>query len=259
MRMILVAVVVSLQALPAWACDMLPGWKPPTPRSAYDAAAIVVHARVLTEARLDDPSVTIQVLDVLKGTFSGNRVENGSSCGARLKAGLEYVMFFRKGDGYHISVLDQPWQMTVAEILSALPHASSKGMSGALVPEPSRPTGQYFQLGYRGSRMPTMNDPEPSVNLQVDMGTTASCESRLALTAKKEGPAHAFDSESSWCTPTSASAQLKYHAVIRITATGKTVQLETGDIANCEAVAEGLLSQQAAGRKLELVVPCQAR
>jgi hypothetical protein len=41
--------VAALQALPAYACSYLAGWRPPSPQSAFETAQVVVHARVVSQ------------------------------------------------------------------------------------------------------------------------------------------------------------------------------------------------------------------
>jgi hypothetical protein len=172
--------VLALQPWPAYGCHYPPNWRPPSVHRAFETAHVVVHARVVSGASGADngrPTVTISPLKVLKGTFAGGTVENppSSMCGASLKDGAEYVFFFPKGAGYSVTTSSQP-AGTTAEILSLLP----RNAAGSLVPEPQRPSGNYFQMGSRWPVRPTTNDPEPIVNVQIDLGSQELCESRVA-------------------------------------------------------------------------------
>ena len=67
-------------ALPAQACSVAPGWKPPTPEEAFAAANIVVHARVLSQsgANTDDVVAHVAVIRTWKGSFLRSIVRTAS-------------------------------------------------------------------------------------------------------------------------------------------------------------------------------------
>jgi hypothetical protein len=260
MKRIALTLAVVLHAAPAFACSVGPDWRPPTPRSAFESAQVVLHARVLSQTGVDDSTVTIEVLGVLKGTFSGKAVKagSGSMCGMQLADGREYVFFFPKGNGYFVSFINQPADLTVAQILSSLPQ-SALPKAAAHVPEPSRPSGQYFQLGYRGPTPPTTNDPDPVVNLQIDLGTSDLCEARLSKLSQSNKVTEALGRESLWCSAKSASTKLEYLGVFRNKATGKSVRVESADISLCTSTVEALTGGQAPNNKIEVTTACGAK
>ncbi len=248
--------VAALQALPAYACTVPPGWRPPSPQSAFETAQVVVHARVVSETGGSVSTVTIEPLKILKGTFSGNAVENPSSsmCGANLVTGVEYVFFFPRGAGYSVSSSSQPAE-AAAEVLSLLPQSAR----GLLVPEPTQPSGRYFQTGLRRSARPTTNDPHPIVNMQIDLGSEELCKSRLAAVPKDNEMRSAWG-EDTWCSPESASATLKYHGMLMNSSNGKAVHIETDSLEWCQAITDQAKTASAAsGKANKLSLECQAR
>jgi hypothetical protein len=249
--------VAALQALPAHACSVLPGWRPPSPQSAFETAQVVVHARVVSETGGSVSTVTIEPLKILKGTFSGNAVENPSSsmCGENLIAGVEYVFFFPKGTGYFVSSSNQPAE-AAAEVLSLLP----QNARGLLVPEPARPSGKYFQMGLRRPPRPTTNDPDPLINIQIDLGSQERCESRLAAVPKDNEMRSGSEGQETWCSPESASAKLKYHGMLTNSSNGKALHIETDSLEWCQAIADQSMAAVAASGKADkLSLECQAR
>jgi hypothetical protein len=249
--------VAALQALPAYACSVPPGWRPPSPQSAFETAQVVVHARVVSQTGGSVSTVTIEPLKILKGTFSGKAVENLSSsmCGANLIAGVEYVFFFPRGAGYAVRSLNQPAE-AAAEVLSLLP----QNARGLLVPEPTRPSGKYFQMGLRSPARPTTNDPDPIINIQMDLGSQELCESRLAAVPKDNEMRSASEGEETWCSPKSASAKLKYHGMLTNSSNGKAFHIETDSLAWCQAIADQAMTAGAAsGKANKLSLECQAR
>jgi hypothetical protein len=249
--------VAALQALPAFACSVLPGWRPPSPQDAFKTAQVVLHAHVVSQTGGSVSTVTINPLKILKGTFSGNALANPSSsmCGGNLIDGVEYVFFFPKGTGYSVRSLDQPAE-TAAEVLSLLP----RNASGLLVPEPTRPSGRYFQMGLLRPARPTTNDPDPLVTIQIDLGSQELCESRLAATPKNSEMRSAFEDEDAWCSPESASAKLKYHGMLTNSSNGKVFHIETDSLEWCEAIAEQAMTVGAvSGKTTKLSMECQAR
>jgi len=260
MRQVIVALLTFIEVLPACACSVRSDWRPPTPQSAFDAAQVVLHARVLSQSGGDNSNVTVEVLSTLKGTFSGKTVKTGSGsmCGMQLVDGTDYVFFFPKGHGYFVSFVNQP-DLTAAQILSLLPQTTSRNAVLAQVPETSRPSGQYFQSGYRGPTPPTTNDPDPVVNLQVDLATPANCETRLGRIAGSKEVGVALGAESVWCSAKSASKQLKFFGVFKNRTTGKSVQIESADIELCTAAVEALTGGRAPNNKIEVTMACQAK
>jgi hypothetical protein len=230
------ATFVLVLALHPWAygCSYPSSWQPPSVQRAFETAQVVVHARVVSGASGADngrPTVTIFPIKVLKGTFAGGTVENqpSSMCGANLKDGEEYVFFFPKGAGYSVTTSSQPTG-TTTDILSMLP----RNASGSLVQEPQRPSGNYFQMGLRWPVRPTTNDPEPIVNLQIDLGSRELCESRLAVLPRdRDAPG-----ESAWCSPLSASARLKFYGVLKSNRSDKPLRVETETLEECELIAQ---------------------
>jgi hypothetical protein len=217
-----------------------------------------VHARVVSQTGGSVFStVTIEPLKILKGSFSGNAVENPSSsmCGGSLIEGVEYVFFFPRGAGYSVSSPDQP-AGTAAQILSLLP----QNASGLLVPEPTRPSGRYFQMGLRRPARPTTNDPEPIINAQIDLGSQELCESRLAAVPKDEAMRSDFGGEETWCSPESASAKLKYHGTLTNSSNGKALHIETDFLESCQAIADQARAAGAtSGNANKLCLECKAR
>jgi hypothetical protein len=249
--------VAALHALPAFACSVLSGWRPPSPQSAFETAQVVVHARVVSQTGGNVSSVTIKPLKILKGTFSGNALANPSSsmCGANLIDGVEYVFFFPKGTGYSIDSLNQPTE-TAAQVLSLLP----QNASGLLVPAPTRPSGRYFQMGLLRPARPTTNDPDSLVTLQIDLGSQELCESRLAATPKNSEMRSAFEDEDAWCSPESASAKLKYHGMLTNSSNGKVFHIETDSIEWCKVITDqAMTASTASGKANKLSLACQAR
>ncbi|QTN26195.1 hypothetical protein HZ993_12650 [Rhodoferax sp. AJA081-3] len=132
-NMRLLAILVSiLSAMPysVLACSPMPGWKPPTPQSAFHNADVVVHLRVLSQEQGSLASIAqVQPIRVLKGKFVGDKVVTSgrSSCGIdSFKVGAEYVFFFNglgayvKEQQYYVNHLVQPWSVTTEQILGAL-------------------------------------------------------------------------------------------------------------------------------------------
>ena len=252
-----VLLMAVVQASPAHACSVNPARYPPSVQSAFDAAQVVVHARVLSQTGGEDSTVTVEPLRILKGTFSGNAVKTASHslCGANLEDGVEYVFFFRKGDGYFVSYPSQPVG-SAAEVLSLLP----KNARGALVPEPVRPSGRYLQMGLRRPLRPTTNDPDPFVNIQIDLGTRELCESRLAGVPKGYGPGAVLGGEEAWCSPESASAKLRYHGMVKNGSAGKVFHIETDSLEGCQSLADqAVRAGGASGKAIKLGLACQAR
>jgi hypothetical protein len=249
--------VAALQALPAYACSYLASWRPPSPQRAFETAQVVVHARVVSETSDSVSTVTIKPLKILKGTFSGNAVENPSSsmCGANLVTGVEYVFFFPRGAGYSVSTSSQPAE-AAAEVLSLLP----QNARGLLVPEPTRPSGRYFQTGLRRPARPTTNDPDPIINMQIDLGSQELCNSRLAAVPKDNEMRSASEGEDRWCSPESASATLKYHGMLKNSSNGKALHIETDSLEWCQAITDQAKTASAAsGKANKLSLECQAR
>lgn len=249
--------VTALQTLPALACSVPRGWRPSSPQSAFKTAQVVVHARVVSQTGGSVSTVTIEPLKILKGTFSGNALENPSSsmCGESLIDGVEYVFFFPRGAGYFVSSSNQPAE-TAAEVLSLLP----QNASGLLVPEPTRPSGRYFQMGLRRPARPTTNDPDPLVNVQIDLGSQELCESRLAAVPKNNEMRSASEGEDTWCSPKSASAKLKYHGVLTNSSNGKAFRIETDSLEWCKEIADqAMIAGAASGKANKLSLECQAR
>lgn len=241
--------VLAFQPWPAYSCSYPSSWQPPSVQRAFETAQVVVHARVVSGAsgaHNGRPTVTIFPIKVLKGTFAGSTVENppSSMCGANLKDGEEYVFFFPRGAGYSVTTSSQPTG-TTARILSLLP----RNASGSLVPEPQRPSGNYFQMGLRWPVQPTTNDPEPVVNVQIDLGSRELCESRLAGLP----PDQDARGQSAWCSPKSASAGLKFYGVLQSKRSGQLVRVETTSLEECELIAQQASTAGADGRK------CQAK
>jgi hypothetical protein len=202
-------------------------------------------------------TVTIKPLKILKGTFSGNALENPSSsmCGESLTDGVDYVFFFPRGAGYSVGFSNQPAE-TAAEILSLLP----QNASGSLVPEPTRPSGRYFQVGLRRPARPTTNDPDPLVNIQIDLGSQEICESRLAAVPKNNEMHSASEGEDTWCSPESASAKLKYHGMLMNISNGKASHIETDSLEWCKAITDQAMTAGAvSGKTSKLSLECQAR
>jgi hypothetical protein len=249
--------VAALQALPAYACSYPSGWRPPSPQRAFETAQVVVHARVVSETGGNLSTVTIKPLKILKGTFSGNAVENPSSsmCGGNLIAGVEYVFFFPRGGGYVVSSSNQPAE-AAAEVLSLLP----QNARGLLVPAPTRPSGKYFQMGLRRPARPTTNDPDPIINIQIDLGSQELCESRLAAVPKDNEMRSASEGEDTWCSPESASAKLKYHGMLTKSSNGKALHIETDSLAWCQEIAaQAMTADAASGKANKLSLECQTR
>jgi hypothetical protein len=106
-------------------CKPGPGWRPPSPRTAFKAADAVIHARIVSR-RVEAPGryeARIKVIKILKGSFAGDSVFTvaASECGladARLKAGEEFV-FFLYGNVPFVSRMWQPAE-TTAQILESL-------------------------------------------------------------------------------------------------------------------------------------------
>jgi hypothetical protein len=119
---LLVPIAFSTIAYPVFACSPLPGWKPPTPQSAYLNADVVVHVRVLSQEQAGESIARVQPIRVLKGEFTSQTVYTGAdaACGiGSFREDAEYVFFF-KGDGYFVNHLVQPWNVTTEQILEAL-------------------------------------------------------------------------------------------------------------------------------------------
>jgi hypothetical protein len=113
--------LLALQ-FPVFACSPRPGWKPPTPQSAYNDADVVIHVRVLSQEQAQGAIAKVQSIRVLKGEFAGDTVSTSDSamCGiGSFKVGAEYVFFF-KGKGYFVNHLVQPWNVTTEQILEIL-------------------------------------------------------------------------------------------------------------------------------------------
>jgi hypothetical protein len=105
-------------------CQPSKGWRPPTPQAAFRAADAVVHARIVSR-KVASPGrheAKIQVIKVLKGSFSGDSVFTvaASQCGVAdtLKAGEEQV-FFLYGKTPFVSRTWQPAE-TTPQILESL-------------------------------------------------------------------------------------------------------------------------------------------
>ena len=249
--------VAALQALPAYACSYPSGWRPPSPQSAFETAQVVVHARVVSQTGGSVSTVTIEPLKILKGSFSGNAVENPSSsmCGENLIDGVEYVFFFPRGTGYSVRSSNQP-EEAAAEVLSLLP----QNARGLLVPEPRRPSGRYFQAGVLRPARPTTNDPDPIVTMQIDLGSQELCESRLAAAPKDNEVRSASGGEGTWCSPESASTKLKYHGMLTNSRNGKALHIETDSLEWCQTIADQAVTVGAAsGKANKLSLECQAR
>jgi hypothetical protein len=251
------ALVAAVQGLPANACSVNTGWRPPSVQRAYETAQVVVHGRVVSQTADQVSTVTIDKIKVLKGSFSGNSVENRSPslCGSELINGVEYVFFFPKGVGYRVSSLTQPAE-TAAQVLRLLP----RDASGSFVPAPVRPSGRYLQEGWRLPARPTTNDPDPSVIVQIDLGSQQLCESRLATVPKDTRRHSSLGGDEAWCTPNSASAKLKYHGRLTTVSNGKSFYIETRSVEWCKEIADQAITAGAAAQKaIELSLECQAR
>ena len=117
---------VSLFASSAYACDPKPGWRPPDPASAFHAASVVLHARVLAQQGSDPSTVQIRTLRVLKGKFEGSLVNTASHllCGVgQLKVNAEYVFFIPDAKRMFVTHLNQPEGPSAQQILAALEKA----------------------------------------------------------------------------------------------------------------------------------------
>lgn len=107
----------------ALACDPKPEWRQATPQSAFTAARVVVHARVASVQGSDPWFAIVDVLQTLKGSFSGNTVRTASHslCGiGKFEVGREYVFFFQSSDSWFVTHLVQPMGFTTEQTLKAL-------------------------------------------------------------------------------------------------------------------------------------------
>jgi hypothetical protein len=106
MRALLLPVCFALCLLGpgAYACTIKQRDHIQTPKAAFENAEVVIHARVLSrEQNRLNYEMKVEVLQTLKGTFSGDMVfaRNESICGPRkLEPGKEYVFFFEKAGSW---------------------------------------------------------------------------------------------------------------------------------------------------------------
>lgn len=125
LRASLAAALLLLGAAAAEACSPKPGWKPPTPAEAFDAAAVVVHARVTTVHSGPFSSVaTLADVRALKGEpVTTVRTMPGAQCGmGRFEPGTEVVLFLPAADA-PVLFLQQPREPDPARVLEALREA----------------------------------------------------------------------------------------------------------------------------------------
>ena len=106
-----------------WACSPGPGWDPSV-QSRFDAAAYVVHARVLSVEDNSERGTTlanIQVLEVFKGSGPPTKIRSQSknSCGGVRFVNGEENVFFVTGAGY-VNLLTQPISTSLPEVLRQL-------------------------------------------------------------------------------------------------------------------------------------------
>ena len=94
--------------------------------------------------------------------------------------------------------------------------------------------------------------------MQIDLGTQASCESRLAVIEKSKATADALGS-GAWWSANSASAQLKYAGVFKNRTIGRSLQVEASDLLLCTTTAEALTGAHALKDNVEIVSACHAR
>ena len=124
----------------------------------------------------------------------------------------------------------------------------------------AEPSGQYFQVGARGLTLAVPGQlPRSLISLQVNLGTRENCESRLAIIAKTKEVAEALGGPELWCSPESATAQLKFHGAFRNRLTGKSIVLESDSIELCTSAVEAMTGGQAPNNKIEVTTACQAR
>jgi hypothetical protein len=122
---LLLALAGATQAAPAMACSP-DGEYPLSIASAYKAAAVVLHARVLSqksEEQFTSTEAKIRPIKVLKGRFTGDTVSTGqvSMCGVGgFEVGREYVFFFRKEGNWYVNNLAQPESFTTQQVLQAI-------------------------------------------------------------------------------------------------------------------------------------------
>lgn len=117
--------LLLLGAAAAQACSPKPGWKPPTPEEAFDAAAVVVHARVTTVNSGPFSSVaTLADVRALKGEpIATARTMPGAQCGiGRFEPGSEVVLFLPSADA-PVLFLQQPREADPERVLEALREA----------------------------------------------------------------------------------------------------------------------------------------
>lgn len=124
-RTVLAAALLGLGAAGALACSPKPGWKPPTPEEAFDAAAVVIHARVSTVNSGPASSIaTLADVRALKGDpVATVQTMPGAQCGiGRFEAGSEVVLFLPAPDA-PVLFLQQPRDTDPARVLQALREA----------------------------------------------------------------------------------------------------------------------------------------
>ena len=117
-----ISVLFMVLACPVLACTVS-YWHPPTPESAFRAADVVVHAKVMSQS-VERGLFTgkIKLLKILKGSFSGDTVfsRGSTECGfGSFRVGEEYIFFFSGCDRF-VSGLTAPIQYSTKQILDNL-------------------------------------------------------------------------------------------------------------------------------------------
>lgn len=125
-RPIAVPAMIAVLSGSAFACSPAPGWRPPTPQSAFKAADVVVHVRIESVER--DPSGNavegeVHVYKALKGTYSGNMVATGSSAMFGIgtqTVGQDYVFFFPSRGEWRVNGLRQAALLSAEKALATI-------------------------------------------------------------------------------------------------------------------------------------------
>lgn len=132
-----------------------------------------------------------------------------------------------------------------------------KDPAQSLQPAPSYPPavvtpGRYLQAGAQDIAPEEPGPLQVVVIWQIELASQEECERRLVQMKAQSDLGELVGTGGIWCSATSASEKLKVSSTFRHRVTGKSLVVETEDVASCQEVVAGFTGGQNANEKVEV-------